>query len=49
MEINVAKPKTGALTPTKSTYWVLRVPASQATGTYSGSNTITGLTGESAG
>lgn len=47
-ELNVAKPKTGALTPTKSTYWVLRVPASQATGTYSGTNTITGLTGEAA-
>ncbi len=47
-ELNIAKPKTGALTPTKSTYWVLRVPASQKSGTYSGTNTITGLTGESA-
>ncbi len=48
-ELNVAKPKTGALTPTSSTYWVLRVPAAQATCTYSGTNTITGLTSESAG
>ncbi len=48
VELNVTKPKTGSLTPTKSTYWVLRVPASQKSGTYSGTNTITGLTGESA-
>jgi hypothetical protein len=47
-ELNITKPKTGALTPTKSTYWVLRVPSSQKSGTYSGTNTITGLTGESA-
>ncbi len=49
VEINVAKPKVGALTPTKSTYWVLRIPSTQKSGTYSGTNTITGVTGESAG
>jgi hypothetical protein len=49
VEINVAKPKVGALTPTKSAYWVLRIPAAQKSGTYSGTNTITGVTGESAG
>jgi hypothetical protein len=42
-ELNLAKPKTGSLTPTKNTYWVLRVPNPQATGSYSGTDTVEGI------
>ncbi|MFZ2414531.1 MAG: hypothetical protein WAW33_00805 [Minisyncoccia bacterium] len=45
-ELNLKK-STVVLTPeTKDTYWVLQVPDPQATGTYSGTNTIEGKVGE---
>jgi hypothetical protein len=45
-ELNLGK-TVDTLTPlTKSTYWVLRVPDPQATGSYTGTNTIVGKVGE---
>lgn len=48
-ELNLAKTTTTGTPATKSTYWVLRVPDPQATGTYSGTNTIEGKVSEYAG
>ena len=50
VEVELNCPKTTTDTPaTKNTYWVLRVPDPQAAGSYSGTNTISGVTGESSG
>jgi len=47
VELNCAKTTTTGSPATAETYWVLRVPEGQAAGTYSGSNTIAGIGGES--
>lgn len=49
LEINCPKTTITNTPATSSTYWVLRVPSGQATGTYTGQNTIIGKTDESYG
>lgn len=47
-ELNCLKTTTTATPASALFYWILRVPASQAAGSYTGTNTIAGVTGESA-
>jgi hypothetical protein len=47
VELNCSKTTTTGSPATANTYWVLRVPDGQIAGTYSGTNTIAGVTGES--
>ncbi|MCX6737535.1 MAG: hypothetical protein NTX26_02270, partial [Candidatus Parcubacteria bacterium] len=44
-ELNIAKTTITASPEDETTYWILRVPDPQATGSYTGTNTITGVTG----
>jgi len=46
-ELNCQKTTTTASPASKATYWVLRIPSGQESGSYTGTNTITGVTGES--
>lgn len=47
-ELNCPKTTNTANPATKKTYWLLQVPSDTPAGTYSGTNTIEGVTGESA-
>ena len=47
-ELNCPKTTTTGSPATKKTYWLLQVPENTPPGTYSGTNTIEGVTGESA-
>jgi len=48
-ELNVLKTTTTATPASKIIYWILRIPSIQASGSYSGTNTVAGITGEVAG
>lgn len=47
-ELNCSKTTVTGSPATQNTYWVLRVPNGQPSGSYTGINTIAGITGESA-
>jgi len=47
VELNCAKTTVTASPETANTYWYLRVPEGTTAGTYNGTNTIAGVTGES--
>jgi hypothetical protein len=47
-ELNCLKTTTTATPASAALYWILRVPSTQAAGSYTGTNTIAGVTGESA-
>lgn len=48
LELNCAKTTTTASPATATTYWKIKIPDGQAAGSYSGTNTIPGIQGESA-
>jgi len=46
LEIDCKKTTATNTAATSSTYWLIKIPGTQAAGTYSGTNTITGVTNE---
>lgn len=49
IQLNCKKTTITATPETKSIYWILRVPDPQPAGSYSGTNTVTGILGDTSG